>query len=219
MPLLSVLQLDTHFPRIAGDVASPDTYACGLEILRVNAAHVPDIVTARPTDILLAPFADALSTAKGDLITTSCGFLAPFQDRLQALTPKPFIASALSQLPQIAKTRSPAETAILTFDADKLNAQHLPPDLADYTTSIIGLNPEIHLRRVIEEDRAWLDTDRAARELADIAFPATVKTLLLECTNLPPYKPYIKVGRSIDVFDILTAIEAQLPGVIQPQFL
>ena len=222
MPVLSVLQLDTNFPRIPADVSCRDTYNCELEIIRVENAKVPDIVTDKADSINLEPFVEAISKAKGDLVTTSCGFLSPFQKELEQVSGAPFIASSLSQLPEIAKTRRPDETCILTFNASRLNEVHLPKGCKSYVASIIGLEPELHLRQVIENDRRELDMTRAGEELKRLivgAIPGEVKTLLLECTNLPPYKSLLRGNVTLQIFDILTAIEAKLPGAIKPQFL
>ena len=82
---ITLLQLDTHFPRIPGDVGSVDTFKCDLEIIRVPNATVKEVVNSNPNQIDLDPFFNAINKATGDLITTSCGFLSPFQSELDAI--------------------------------------------------------------------------------------------------------------------------------------
>ncbi len=67
MARISLLQLDTKFPRIPGDVGCAETFHCELEIIRVPAATVAKIVTAHPDEIDLRPFEDAIASATGDL--------------------------------------------------------------------------------------------------------------------------------------------------------
>ena len=55
-PSVTVLQLDTHFPRVAGDVGAPATYLNEIEIIRVTGTSVEGIVTGDPTSIDVAPF-------------------------------------------------------------------------------------------------------------------------------------------------------------------
>lgn len=74
-PSVTVLQLDTDFPRVPGDVARPDTYIGDVEILRIPNATVGQIVRADPAAIPIAPFEQAMHQATGDRIVTSCGFL------------------------------------------------------------------------------------------------------------------------------------------------
>ena len=67
MNRITLLQLDTHFPRIPGDVGSVDTYKCELEIIRVPNATVEQVVNANPSQIDLDPFFDAIDKAWASL--------------------------------------------------------------------------------------------------------------------------------------------------------
>lgn len=64
-PAVTVLQLDTHFPRIAGDVGCAQSYALPMEVIRVPSATVQNVVNDRPDLIDIAPFEDALRQARG----------------------------------------------------------------------------------------------------------------------------------------------------------
>lgn len=218
-PGLTVLQLDTRFPRIPGDVACPETYLEPVEVIRIPAASVGRIVTEAPAAIDIAPFEDALRAARGDVIATSCGFLAHWQDHLQALTQRPVVASALVALDRLEASAPPV--SVLTFDAAKLWAGHWTAARAP-GTQLIGLRPEMHLRQVIERDIADLDAGRAAEEIADMLrarLAPDCESLLLECTNLPPYKTAIRAVFHGAIHDILTEIEARRPGTVLPEFL
>ncbi|MFK7902693.1 MAG: hypothetical protein AB8B49_07595 [Nitratireductor sp.] len=221
MARISVLQLDTHFPRVAGDIGCHETFQCELEIIKVPNASVAKIVTDTPQEIELAPFVEAASKATGDLITTSCGFLAPFQDALVNECKAPFIGSALEQLRSLQKTHTPQELKIFTFDASKLNRAHLPNGCEAFESSIIGLDEHSHLRNVIENDLLELDPKKAKADIDLIAneFGKNTKSVLLECTNLPPYKVEMNKNKSIKIFDILTAIEAIMPNSVNPHYL
>ncbi|UWR21913.1 aspartate/glutamate racemase family protein [Sulfitobacter sp. S190] len=222
MTALTVLQLDTHFPRVAGDVGSPHSYLEVPQIIRVPGAGVAGIVTDRPQDIDITPFQDALAQAHGDLVVTSCGFLAPWQDHLAAQTDRPFIASALSALDDLAQFFTPSEVLIVTFDAARLGAAHLGQH-ADFAGSICGLPPDMHLRRVIEGDSDTLDTARATQDLVGLlqthVDPVAHRHILLECTNLPPYAPALRATFGLAVTDVLTCIERARPGTVKPRFL
>ncbi|MGB7241742.1 MAG: hypothetical protein WBC93_06635, partial [Sulfitobacter sp.] len=147
-PALTVLQLDTGFPRVQGDVGCPETYCRDVEIIRVRGATVAHIVSHRPDLIDIAPFEDAIAKAKGDLIVTSCGFLSYWQDHLATLADRPFISSALNALAHLSTQYAPGEVLILTFDADNLTPSHLGK-YGRYASGIIGLPRQMHLRHVI----------------------------------------------------------------------
>ena len=217
-PGVTVLQLDTDFPRVAGDVGCAQTYRETVEILRIANATVGQIISANPAAIPIRPFEDALSAARGDLIVTSCGFLSYWQTQLAQQTDKPFISSALTALPELCKIYAPRDILTLTFDADSLNEHHYGP----YQTDVVGLLPHMHLRQVISQNRTTLDFGFAAQEIADFAAARRKphhKHILLECTNLPPYKDAIAVKTGLPITDILTCIEAARPGTVQSAFL
>ena len=219
-PRVTVLQLDTDFPRVAGDVGSPHSYAAPPQIIRIAGASVGRIVTDRPQDIDIAPFVDALEQATGDIIVTSCGFLSYWQTHLAALCDRPFISSALIALDGLSRDHAPDALRILTFDAGSLHAAHLGAH-GIYTPSLIGLAPENHLRQVISQNLTTLDTAKAGSEITALLCAtqtAAHRHILLECTNLPPYRAAIKAATGLPVTDILTCIEVACPGAIAAPF-
>ena len=218
VPAVTVLQLDTNFPRIMGDVGCPQTYVNTSEILPIPLATVAQIVHSDPASIDMTPFEEALLQAKGDVIVTSCGFLSYWQNHLAQLIDRPFISSSLIQLPALIERYRPKDILTITFDADKLNQNHY----GAHETDIIGLPHDIHLRRVISQDLTILDAERAAREITDFIASHTKphhKHILLECTNLPPYKQAIAAKTGLPITDILTSIEALRPHTIHPHFI
>lgn len=217
-PGVTLLQIDTHFPRIAGDVGSVDSYDCDIEVIRIKGTSVTGIVTDRPQDIDITPFVDALRIARGDVVVTSCGFLSYWQTHLAALIDRPFISSSLNALDRLS---DPETTAILTYDATRLGTVHLGAN-ARFAPSIIGLEADSHLRAVIGGNAHALDASIAAREtVATVRARTTdtLRTLVLECTNLPPYKGALKDAFDVEIIDILTEIEAVRPRSINPAFL
>ena len=220
-PRVSVLQLDTDFPRIAGDVGCVDSYTGDVEILRIAAASVNKIVSNQPETIDIAPFEKALQQASGDVVVTSCGFLSYWQTHLAVQTTKPFISSSLIALEHLSKRYDPGEVLILTFDEHSLTSQHLGA-FSDYASGIVGLPKQMHLRQVISGNRTDLNADLATHELSQFIAErqrSQHKHLLLECTNLPPYKAQMKHVAGLPITDILTLIEAQSSGAIASQFL
>lgn len=220
-PALSVLQLDTHFPRVPGDVACPQTYTAQIEVLRVPNASVGKIVTARPDLIDIAPFEQALEQARGDIVVTSCGFLIYWQDHLAAIAQRRgqvFISSSLVALDRISRRFSPEEVVILTYDSDCLSARHFGK-YDNFRASVIGLPEASHLRRVISGDHPHLDAGRANEEVSALIHKRqNPKHILLECTNLPPYKRALRLKTKASVSDILTEIESLRPNTVCPDY-
>jgi hypothetical protein len=220
IPRVTVLQLDTDFPRITGDVGATESYARAPQIIKIAGASVGRIVTERPQDIDITPFEDALQHAQGDIIVTSCGFLSYWQAHLASMTGRPFISSSLTALGHLALTHPPEALRILTFDAACLSPVHLGK-YPEYADSIIGLPPQHHLREVISENQTVLNRAQAAVEVSELlerTQTAEHKHILLECTNLPPYREAIKAATGLPVTDILTRIEAICPGAVAARF-
>jgi len=220
-PRVSVLQLDTNFPRIPGDVGCPFSYTGEVELLRIPEATVSKIVSNRPETIDITPFEGAVKQAKGDIFVTSCGFLSYWQTHLDKQTNKPFISSSLIALDYLRHQYDPGEILILTFDEEALSSKHLG-EFSGYASGIIGLPKQMHLRKVITENLTDIDVDLVSAELSQFIVDKQQpkhKHLLLECTNLPPYKSHLRNLTALPVTDILTLIEGHLDGSIKPEFL
>ena len=223
MARVSVLQLDTRFCRVPGDVGCGDSYVNDLEIIRVPRASVADVVSDQPHQIDLDPFLKAIEQAKGDVIVTSCGFLSPFQDQLQSATHKPVIASVLNMLSDLKVPKGAERSSVLTFNADRLVDAHFPHPYRAGDFHIVGLRPDNPLRQRIEGDipDRFDPSDMQDAVVHDFAaaMTPTTETVILECTNLPPYKPQMRRNSDVRIVDILSAIEHIAPKTISPQYL
>ena len=223
MARVSVLQLDTRFCRVPGDVGCAESYLHDPEIIRVPCASVANIVTDQPGQIDLDPFLNAIERATGDVVVTSCGFLSPFQDQLQSITPKPIIASVLNMLSDLDVMKGADRSSLVTFDATRLVEAHFPNPYRANDFRVVGLRPNNPLRQRIEEDvpDCFDASDVVNAVVADFALAVmpTTETVILECTNLPPYKPQMRHDSNVRIIDILSAIECIAPNTIAPQYL
>ena len=220
---LTVLQLDTVFPRVKGDVASPETYLEPIKVEKIPQASVSKVVTANPDQNDMASFMAAAAAINSGIGVTSCGFLGYWQDQLNHYCSRPFVASALVDLPQWQQYYAPDEMAIVTFDEKVLSTPLYAPLLAGFSGQVIGLHPEMHLKKVISDDHPQLDQQRAETELiahleASLDF-STIKALVFECTNLPPYRHAIKSAFNVEIYDILTSINARDSKLVRPELL
>ena len=211
--VLGVLMLDTRFPRPCGDIGNPGSFSHPVIHRRLPGAIVSRVVTDQPLpDELANRFADAARGLERDgatLITTSCGFLYPLQDRLQAAVSVPVVTSALCLLPELRRqTAAGQPIGILTFDSAQLSAHHIP----DAGPVVIeGLDPDDHLYRVIAGDLPRLDQAIARMNAADalhrlLSRHDQLQAVILECTNLPPYKRDLSAVCHVPIFDIHDAL-------------
>lgn len=212
--VLGVLMLDTSFPRPVGDIGNPESFDHPVLYRRLPGAVVSRIVTDQPLPDDLAELftqhAKALEADGATVITTSCGFLFPLQDRLQAAVGVPVVTSALCMVP-VLRHRLGADTpiGILTFDAGRLSPHHIP---GGGPVVMEGLKATDHLYRVISDDLGELDEVEASRNICDavsrlVSREPNLQAVILECTNLPPYRDSILKNNMFSVFDIHDAIK------------
>lgn len=207
---LGVIMLDTHFPRPPGDIGSPVTWArAGIpaRFVTVPGASARRVVQTQDP-ALLGPFVDAarhLARQGARLITTSCGFLAAWQTELQAAVDVPVITSSLLQC---AGLSSPG---IVTFDAASLHADLLRRAGVSVGTPVEGLRPGCELQSRILSDDTQLDLRQASDDVVDaavrlVARHPEVEQVVLECTNMPPYRNAVAQATGRPVHDMETLL-------------
>lgn len=190
--------LDTRFPRPLGDVGHPESFGCATRRRTVPGAWPREVVDSPAALQSLAPaFVDAVRALAAEgccAVTTSCGFLVLLQAQLQAAVPVPVRSSSLLQLPGL--LASGAQVGLLTIRAEALTPSHLlaagvQPSLLAHLP-VQGVDQGTHFVRAILGNQDTMDLQQAR---ADVVAAALVlqrrapwlDTLVLECTNLPPY--------------------------------
>ena len=208
--------LDTRFPRLPGEVGNARTFAFETLYRRVPSATVESVVVAdRPAPAVAADIleaARALEAEGADLVVTSCGFLASLQDELAGALRVPVLTSALLLLPLLRRVHgSGAVLGVITFDSRKLDAEALAP-FESGPLAVAGLERSATLYPAIAEDRDSLDPVRAEADAVAAADrlmtqAPSLSAVLLECTNISPYRPAIAAACGRPVHDLVQAIE------------
>jgi hypothetical protein len=226
MSVLGVLMLDTRFPRLPGDVGNPATFDVPVRYRVVHGASPQRVVRERAHS-LLQPFIDAgqaLVAEGATAITTSCGFLVLFQQSLQAALPVPVWTSSLLLLPELQVAHGARRVGVLTADADSLSADHLAAAGAAADTPVEGLASGCAFQRCLLENQATFDTDEAREATVDaarrlVARHPDVTTIVLECTNLPPYADAVRAATGCAVHDLTTLIAARFGRSLRAHFV
>jgi hypothetical protein len=213
---LGVLMLHSKFPRVPGDVGNASTWPFPV-LYRVVEGASPERVVRRLHDgALLEPFLAAarkLEREGTSLVTTNCGFLVLFQQRIQDQLGVPFVSSSLLLVPWLqALLPAGRRVGVLTIERSSLTGQHLaaagvPADLpvagmeevgGYFIEAILGDRDELDVCRARDEHRA------AARLL--VSRNPEVGEIVLECTNMPPYAAAIRDETGLPVHDLTTLI-------------
>lgn len=180
---------------------------------RVVQGATPVRVVQQGDPALIAPFIEAGRAMVADgarALTTSCGFLARWQAELQAALPVPVWTSALLWLPELAARRP----GVVTVDGSALDAAVLRAAGAGPDTPVQGIRPNSAFARTLLEDRPTLDPVDAEQQVVDAAralttdHPAT-GAIVLECTNMPPYREAVARACGRPVHDVMTLLHAR----------
>jgi Asp/Glu/hydantoin racemase len=213
---VGILVLDTRFPRIPGDIGNASTFDFPVLYRRVRGASSDRVVRGTGRDLLplFIEGAKALEAEGVRAITTTCGFLARFQQELAASVTIPVFTSSLMLVPLVQRTL-PAGRAVgvLTVDASSLGREHLAGAgiTPDRPIVIAGLETEKEFTRVLLDDALTLDADAARREHVTVATRMLAEhpeigAIVLECTNMPPYAADVQAATGLPVFDIRSLV-------------
>jgi Asp/Glu/Hydantoin racemase len=214
--VIGIIMLDTQFPRPLGDVGHPDTFGVPTHLDRFKGVY-PAKVVITAAGLRSQRLSNGFQSIVRGLqmrglkaITTSCGFLVLLQKDLQAVAKIPVVTSSLLQLPALlAKER---QVGVLTISASSLSAEHLraagvPKDRlkdvimqgvpagTEFVNKILGNQPTL--------DLAQAEKDVVAAALALKERAPHLTTLVLECTNMPPYKAALEAATGWQVRSLI----------------
>ena len=205
---VGMLLLETRFPRIPGDGGNAATWPFPM-LWRVVGGATPDRVV-RDRDGIVDEFIAAgreLVAMGADGITTNCGFLVLYQDRLSMACGVPVAASSLLQVPWVERLLPPGRrVGVVTVEAASLTPRHLECAGARPDTPVEGTEDGAELTRVLLGDELELDVDRAREDIVSAARRLVernrdVGAIVLECTNMPPYAADVSRATGLPVHD------------------
>ena len=223
MNKLAILQLDTNFKRIAGDICCKKTFLRNVNIIKINNASVSEIISKDQNEQHYVNFKNQILLRKEDVITTSCGFTYNWQSTLNKLTKSDVITSSLCCLDEKRKVYNDDEILIFTFDEEILNFLLFSKLKIPFEGHILGLKKNNLLYQIILNNQKNYDYEKICLELNELLWNALknlkIKLIILECTNLSPYKRFFRNIFSGEIIDLLVLIEKKIPGIIQKEFL
>lgn len=228
--VLGILTLDTRFPRIPGDVGNASTYSFPVRFKKVQGASTSRIVSEKGTDQgLLQPFIKGAKELEADgvkAITTTCGFLAVFQEEMSSAVKIPVFTSALLQVPLASRMLKGRRIGIVTADSRALSDKHLEGagiDRSKIPIGITGMQETKEFGRAIIGDSIDLAIDKAERDTVDVckrlvASYGDIGAIVFEDANLPPYSKAVQDEIGLPIFDIVTLANLVYHSVVRGVF-
>ena len=223
---IGIMMLDTHFPRVPGDIGNATTFPFPI-VYRVIKGADSKRVVIEADPALIQPFIDAALelTAEGcKAITTSCGFLAIFQKEIAAAVPVPVATSSLMQVGMVSQMLKPGQiVGIITARAASLGEKHFRGvDIEDVPKVVYGID-NTKLGATFFEDLNHIDIELAEKEMLEVADKMlaehpNIGAIVLECTNMPPFARAIQRRTGLPVFDIITLIKYLHNAVVSPEY-
>lgn len=205
--------LDTQFHRPVGDIGHKDTFPFPVVYQKVKGASISRVVE-KGDATLIEPFVQAAKELEDKgmkAITTSCGFLALYQKEIQQQLRVPFFSSSLLQIP-LASMIAGEPIGVITASKASLTEAHLKGVNAHCHHVIIeGMDEMPAFSGAIINEKIELDEVAVAEEMQQVTaefvtkHPA-LKAIILECTNMPPYKDAIRKATNLPIFDMTTLV-------------
>ena len=213
---LGVVMLDTQFPRPEGDIGHPSAFGVPTRRCVISGAW-PDKIVQSGAGLrkgrVVAPILQLVRRLAQDgakAITTSCGFLVLLQKEMQAQVKVPVITSSLLQLPGLLVLH--AKVGVLTISSSKLGVEHLraagvPRErMADVVMQ--GVDAKSEFATAILGNRPEMDIEKAGAEVVAAAVALKQRETLLtcvvlECTNMPPYRAAIEAATGMKTWALV----------------
>jgi hypothetical protein len=205
---LGILMLDTRFPRIEGDIGNPASFDFPVIFRTMQGLGSADAVAAHPDRprvlAALKANAEALAAEGAVGLSTSCGFLALYQKDLEQVSPVPVATSALLLI----KTLVGKKVGVITASAENLTPAHFAAVDAPPDTPVAGLPADssfaaTFLRNGLTLDRDAVEAEAIAAGRALLRDHPGIDAIVLECTNLPPYRKALADALGVPVLDVL----------------
>jgi len=222
---LGVVRLDYNYPPAPGDIDSVDSFAYDVYYRVVPGFTFEMCMSGRLTPQVQANFVEAIKwmESKGvSGITGDCGFMMYYQQLARRHTFKPVFMSALAQLPAVTCAYAFNEhIAIFTANGRSLAPMRnlikeecgIDPDEKRYIfigcEDVPGFDAVARGEKV---DVARVTPGVVAKARQVVRDNPSVRAILFECTELPPYSDAVRQATGLPVFDAITCCDFFICG-------
>lgn len=211
---IGILILDASYPCIPGNIGNASTFPFPVRYEKVEGASIDRLLNQQDPD-LAGPFIDAalrLYDSGVHAITGACGFMALFQHEVAQNLNIPVLLSSLLQIPFMYQVTG-KKIGIITANASRLQSKHYTSTgiTNDIPLVIAGMENQPEFRDAILNEKGSLDSPKIQTEVVAVAQEMVkqnpdIGSILLECSDLPPYANAVQTATGLPVFDFFTMI-------------
>jgi hypothetical protein len=225
---IGIIMLESFIPFPPGSLGNASTFPFPVRYAEAKGATVKEVVL-EPNPEMAKPFIAAANelVAQGvRAITGNCGYMVLYQDEIAREIPVPVFMSSLLQLPFISRMLCPGEkVGVLTANLETLSSEHLkvacngldiPFALAGMSSKPLFRGPIIDETGVLDFEGIEAEVVETAREL--VASDPSIKVLLFECTDLPPFAAAVQRVVGLPVFDCITMINHVFSSLVRKPY-
>lgn len=222
---IGVLALESYFPKPPGHIKNPSSLPFTVMYEMLDGITVPKLL-GNPTGEMKDRLLDAAKRleAKGvRAITGSCGFLALFQKEIAQAVNIPVFVSSLVQVPLAWQLSGCRPVGVITASANSLTPAHFDgAGCAHVSMEVQGLDDAEEFSTVIlRNERDDMDLAKVEAELLTAARAMLLRnpeigSVVLECTDLPPYAARLQEEINLPVYD-LTTLSTMIAQVVMRQ--
>lgn len=224
---IGILLLDSKAPFIQGDVGNAKSYRYPVRFKRVEGLTVERIF-AHDRAFLEKMIEGARELEREGVraITGDCGFMALYQQEVKEAVRIPVFLSSLIQIPFIRATlpRS-AQVGIITANAHALTEEVFRALDMELNNSLIiaGLQDKPYFYQAAIAETGALDSEAVQHEILETAWDMLqthpgIRSILLECSMLPPYAAAVQEAAGLPVYDFLSMINHVRSALVKERF-
>lgn len=211
---IGILILDAAYPCVPGNVGNATTYGYPVRYQEVRGASIDRLLNQRDPALKEVFIEAALDLQNRGVkaITGACGFMAYFQEEVAAAVEIPVFLSSLMQIPFM-HAACGGSVGIITANASRLTPRHFEACRVPSSVPLIvaGMEDQSEFRTAILEEKGTLDSAAIEREVSGVARKMVeahpeIRSILLECSDLPPYAHAVQAVTRRPVFDFITMI-------------
>lgn len=215
-PIVGILMLETYFTRIPGDIGNPKTFNFPVLYETITGATPKKVVIDADRSIIpkFIEGAKKLQKKGVKVLTTSCGFMAIFQNELANSLEIPTFTSSLLQIPMISKMLGKEKTiGVITANPRTLSRRHFEAVgvTEDIEVAIDGFKEDHYFSKHLIGNNLKVEIEYTRNELVKIGKRLVdnnpnIGAIVLECTNMPPYAKDLQNALNLPIFDIISLI-------------